>query len=154
MKEKEIFFKLLKSVKVPDGYAANISKCVHLKDRKIIGLKSHDNHILMQQLLPLALRKVLPKNVSLTLMELSSFFREICSKSIRGKELQQLETQIALTLCKLERIFPPSFFDIMVHLAMHLAYEARIAGPVQYRWMYPIERYLNIIKTSLLGESV
>ena len=38
------------------------------------------------------------------------------------------------------RIFPPSFFDIMMHLPMHLASEAKIAGLVQYRWMYPIER--------------
>lgn len=144
-KEKDVFFKLLKSIKVPDGYAANIAKCVHLKDRKIIGLKSHDSHILMQQLLPLALRSVLPKNVSLVLMELSSFFRELCAKSIRGKQLQQLESRIALTLCNLERIFPPSFFDIMVHLTIHLAYEARIAGPVHYRWMYPIERYFYIL---------
>nr|CAD1829446.1 unnamed protein product [Ananas comosus var. bracteatus] len=138
--EKSIFLKLLKSIKVPDGYAANISRCVRLKDRKIIGLKSHDNHILMQQLLPFALRSVLPKNVSCAFMELSGFFRDLCSKSLKGKELQILDSRIVLTLCKLERIFPPAFFDIMVHLPIHLAYEARIAGPVQYRWMYPIER--------------
>ena len=29
-------------------------------------------------------------------------------------------------------------------LTVHLAQEARIAGPVQYRWMYPVERYLLI----------
>ena len=32
------------------------------------------------------------------------------------------------------------FFDSMEHLPVHLAYEARIAGPVHYRWMYPPER--------------
>ena len=58
-----------------------------------------------------------------------------------------MEKQIALTLCKLEMIFPPSFFDIMVHLLVHLPEEAKIAGPVQYRWMYPIERYLRILKS-------
>lgn len=47
-----------------------------------------------------------------------------------------------LILCKLEKIFPPAFFDVMVHLAVHLPREAMLAGPVQYRWMYPIERYL------------
>lgn len=31
-------------------------------------------------------------------------------------------------------------------LVVHLAYEARIAGPVQYRCMYPIERYLGKLK--------
>lgn len=146
--EKSIFFKLLKSVKYPDGYAANISRCVHVKDRKIIGLKSHDSHIFLQQLLPIALRSVLTKNVSSPLMEVSRFFRELCSKSLKGKDLQLLESQIALTLCHLERIFPPAFFDIMVHLIIHLANEAKIAGPVQYRWMYPVERYFYILSNS------
>ncbi|CAM8934406.1 unnamed protein product [Rhodiola kirilowii] len=35
----------------------------------------------------------------------------------------------------------------MEHLAVHLAGEAKLAGPVQYRWMYPIERYLRKLKS-------
>ncbi|CAN6703240.1 unnamed protein product [Malus baccata var. baccata] len=34
----------------------------------------------------------------------------------------------------------------MVHFLVHLADEAALAGPVQYRWMYPIERYLQTLK--------
>lgn len=34
----------------------------------------------------------------------------------------------------------------MVHLSVHLANEAKIDGPVQYRWMYPIERMLHGLK--------
>ena len=49
--EKDGFLQVLKDVRVPDGYALNISCLVHLKERKISGLKSHDDHILMQQLL-------------------------------------------------------------------------------------------------------
>ena len=51
-----------------------------------------------------------------------------------------METEIGKILCDLERIFPPSFFDVMVHLSVHLASEARLGGTVHYRWMYPIER--------------
>jgi len=50
------------------------------------------------------------------------------------------------TLCRLEMIFPPAFFDIMVHLPVHLAEEAALGGPVCYRWMYPVERYLRTVK--------
>lgn len=53
------------------------------------------------------------------------------------KDLDALESQIPYTVCKLEMIFPPSFFNVMVHLVA----EVKIAGPVRYRWMYPIERY-------------
>ena len=43
-------------------------------------------------------------------------------------------------------IFPPAFFDIMMHLPIHLAEEARLGWLVLYRWMYPIERYLRTQK--------
>jgi hypothetical protein len=34
----------------------------------------------------------------------------------------------------------------MVHLPVHLAEEAKLGGPVSYRWMYPVERYLRTLK--------
>ena len=122
------------------GYFSNISRCVKLKERKISGMRSHDNHILMQQLFPIAIHGSLPPKMSRHLIDLSYFFREICSKVLNMEELGALEKRIALTLCKLERIFPFSFFTVMVHLVMHLASETKVASPVHYRWMYLIER--------------
>ncbi|XP_009802610.1 uncharacterized protein [Nicotiana sylvestris] len=55
-------------------------------------------------------------------------------------ELEKLQDRVAITLCHLERIFPPSFFDIMEHLVIHLAEEAKIGGPPQYRSMWAFER--------------
>nr|GEV81153.1 hypothetical protein [Tanacetum cinerariifolium] len=145
--EKYQFLKLLKDLKVPDGYGSNISRCVHLKELSMWGLKSHDNHIILQQLLPLVVRRLLPKHVVAALIELSNFFRILCSKVNSKYDLQKIQDRISLTLCHLEKIFPPSFFDIMEHLPIHLAEEALLAGPVQYQWMYPIERYLKDIET-------
>ena len=34
----------------------------------------------------------------------------------------------------------------MVHLAVHLPDEALLRGPVQYGWMYPIERQMGTLK--------
>ena len=82
------------------------------------------------------------------LIELSLFFERLCSKVIKVDELEKMESQIAVTLCKLEKIFPLAFFDVMVHLPIHLANEAKIAGSVQYRWMYPIERLVVLILIS------
>lgn len=139
-KEKEVLCKVLNEVKVPDAFSSNISRCVNMKERKIIGLKSHDCHILMQQLLPVAMRKAVHKDVCSILVEWCEYFQRICSSEIHVPQMERLEVQIVEILCKLEQIFPPSFFTIMVHLTIHLATEARIAGPVHYRWMYPIER--------------
>ncbi|XP_062028723.1 uncharacterized protein LOC133744669 [Rosa rugosa] len=77
------------------------------------------SHIARRQLIPLSVRSSLPKKVVEGLIDLGKFFK----------------------------IFPPSFFDVMEHLPVHLVQEALIAGAVQFRWMYPIEReHLTAIK--------
>jgi hypothetical protein len=37
----------------------------------------------------------------------------------------------------------------MVHLAVHLPAEAMLRGPVQFEWMYPVERRLYTLKRSV-----
>ena len=74
------------------------------------------------------------------LCEISAFFREICAKEFDPLRVATLENDIIVTMCKAEKIFPPGFFDSMEHLAVHVAYEARMGGPVGSRWMYPCER--------------
>lgn len=154
-KEKETFCKVIKNVRIADGCASNISRCVQLKERKISRLKSHDSHFLLQHLLHISVRRTLPKHVAETLIRLGSFFRGLCAKTLDLQELDRLNAQIAEKLCQLETIFPPSFFDIMVHLPVHLAKVAKRGGPVYYRWMYPIERYylyhIFLRKTSMFA---
>ena len=58
--EKKLFCEVLKGVKFPAGYASDIRHNVHVNERKVFGLKSHECHIVLQHLLPLAVRKVLP----------------------------------------------------------------------------------------------
>ena len=57
-----------------------------------------------------------------------------------------MKEDIVLILCKLEKIYPPAFFDVMVHLVVHLPNEALLRGLVQYGWMYPIDRRLGTFK--------
>ncbi|XXG47862.1 hypothetical protein AAC387_Pa02g2430 [Persea americana] len=138
--EKKGFCEWFKLVKFPDRYASNISRSVNITDGKISGLKSHDCHVLLQRLLPIVICGYLNDDVYIPLIELGIFFNKLCSKTLKLKVLEKRERDIAIILCKLERIFPPAFFDVMVHLAVHLPYEAKLGGLVQYRWMYPIER--------------
>ncbi|TYK01038.1 transposase [Cucumis melo var. makuwa] len=65
--EKLSFCKTLSELKVPEGYSSNIQSLVSLTDLKLYGLKSHDHHVLMQQLLPVAIRGILPKHVEFAL---------------------------------------------------------------------------------------
>ncbi|KAL3638002.1 hypothetical protein CASFOL_018450 [Castilleja foliolosa] len=41
----------------------------------------------------------------------------------------------------------------MVHLSIHLPDEALLGGPVQFRWMYPIERFLCGLKQSVRNKA-
>ena len=41
----------------------------------------------------------------------------------------------------------------MVHLAVHLPDEAMVRGPVQFGWMYPIERRLYTLKRSVRNKA-
>ncbi|XP_074297293.1 uncharacterized protein LOC141627997 [Silene latifolia] len=145
--EKEQFLKVLQKIRAPDGYGLNISRCVNMKQRKLINLKSHDNHVLMQDILPMALRASKATKVIDLLGELSCFFKSLCSHTLEHDELNALQSKIVLILCRMEMEFMPTFFTVMVHLLIHLVEEAKLGGPVQYRWMYPIERYLAHLKS-------
>lgn len=144
--DKRHFCNVITGVKVPDGYASNIKKC--FEDGKIHGLKSHGYHILIQVLLPLAIRNVgLPKKLAYAILDLCRFFQGLCSTSNRVEDFKELHSKITKVLCNLESLFPPSFFVVMLHLSAHLANEASVGGPVHFRWMYPIERYLGHLKS-------
>ena len=144
--EKRKFCEWLAAVKVPNGYSSNFKKLVSMKDLRLVGMKTHDCHILMQQLLPLALRGVLTRDVRFAITKLCSFFNSICSKVIDPLTLDLLQSELVQTLCLLEKYFPPSFFDIMIHLTVHLVREVKLCGPVYLRWMYPFERYMKVLK--------
>jgi hypothetical protein len=75
----------------------------------------------MQELINIALRGILPDDITAVVFELSAYFRGICSKVLHADELNYLEQSINITLCKMEMIFPPEFFIGMVHLVVHLA---------------------------------
>ena len=145
-KEKKLFFEFLNGVKVPEDYSANVKNLVCMKDLKLKNLKTHDCHVLLQNFLPVAIRNILPKKLRATITKLCLFFKVICSKVVDTTKLNDLYREIVVILCELEMYFPPSFFDVMVHLALHLVREVQLCGPVYLRWMYPVERFLKVLK--------
>nr|GEV52098.1 hypothetical protein [Tanacetum cinerariifolium] len=149
--KKSNFLHVLKSLKVPDGYSSNISRGVSMKDRRLINLKSHDGHILMQDILPIALRVSMllqaQSRVVKVVYDICLFFERLCAKVLDLDKLDKMDSEIALTLCEMKKLFPPSFFIIMVHLTIHLISKANLGGLIHYRWMYPIKRYLTRLKS-------
>ena len=100
----------------------------------------------MQRLLPVGCRAFLNKTISTVIIELCTFFRKLCARTLKVSDMIASHDHLVLILCKLEWIFLLAFFDIMIHLVMHLPEEAILGGPVHMRWMYPFERYLKKLK--------
>jgi hypothetical protein len=61
----------------------------------------------------------------------------------------EINDDVAETLCCMEKDLPPAFFDIMVHLMIHLMEELFVCGLIQTRWMYPFERYYKGMKSTV-----
>ncbi|GJZ04112.1 hypothetical protein Tco_0537387 [Tanacetum coccineum] len=66
--------------------------------------------------------------------------------NITGLKSHHSQRKVIDILCNLELIYPPDFFDIMIHLVIYLPLEAIFGGPIRPRWMYPFERYLKKLK--------
>ena len=127
------FCKYLRSVKFPDGFAANLGSYITADGSKVQGrMKTHSCHVLLQRIIPAGLRGLVRPNLFEAVAELGNFFRDLCSRNLSIHVVQCLKQEIPLILCKLEKIFPPTFFDVMVHLVVHLPDEALLRGPVQY----------------------
>ena len=63
------------------------------------------------------------------LAELNCLFRQLCAKELSVTVIEEMERMAPVLLCKLEKIFPPGFFNPMEHMILHLPYEARMGVP-------------------------
>ncbi|WVZ83931.1 LOW QUALITY PROTEIN: hypothetical protein U9M48_031025 [Paspalum notatum var. saurae] len=144
--QKIAFLEFLRNVKFSDGYASSLATCISADGCNLQGLKTHDCHILLQRILPAAVRGIMSKNIYEAIAELGNFFQQLCARTLKLDVLHRMKEEIPIILCKLEKIFPPAFFDVMLYLAVHLPDDAILRGPVQYGWMYLVERRLLTLK--------
>ncbi|XP_074347298.1 uncharacterized protein LOC141686143 [Apium graveolens] len=110
-------------MKLPDGFCSNIKNLVNMEKLRLGGMKSHDCHTILHHLLPISIRKVIDVD-----------------------KLEKMQSELVEILCQLDKHFPPSFFDVMIHLSVHLVREVKLCGPIFLRWMYPFERYMKAFK--------
>jgi hypothetical protein len=86
------------------------------------------------------------------------FFNAIEQKVIDEEKLLDLERRHFETLCLLEATFPPSFFDLMLHLRAHLMKEIWFLSPSYFHQMFPYERFYvfpkSLVHNGLFPEGV
>ena len=86
--ELDQMFRCLLGVKVPLGYSGLISRYLDPNKKIFSGMKSHDCHVMMTQILPVAIRGIMDPHVRETLTGLCKFFAVITRKSITVKKLE------------------------------------------------------------------
>src|SRR4051812_12352137 len=144
--EKEIYFECLLSIKVPSGFSLNIKRIINMTEKKFQNLKSHDCHVNMTQLLPVALRGLLPENVQVPIVNLCAFLNVISQNLINPLTLQNFQKDVVQCLVSFELVFPPSFFNIMTHLIVHQVEVISVLGPEFLHNMFPFERFMGVLK--------
>jgi hypothetical protein len=140
--EFDAFANTIESLKPPIGLVSNMAQ--YIRKKKFGGLKSHDYHVPMQQVMPLALRGLLQRGPRMAVMRFCIVFRKICSNVWNPSEFQALQADVAKSMALLEIHFLLSFFDVMTHFIYHLIDELDVCGFVSSWWMYPIERYMAL----------
>ena len=80
-----------------------------MQDFKLMGLKSHDCHVLMQDFLLVAIRGISPKNVRQVITRL---FNVICRKVIDPNSLDELEMKLSLSCVNKRCIFLLHFLTL------------------------------------------
>ncbi|GJZ06476.1 hypothetical protein Tco_0540269 [Tanacetum coccineum] len=81
------FCQFIKGVKLLDRFGSNFKHKVADNDSNITGMKSHDYHIMMQRLLPYGLQHYLHIDVAKPIIELCSFFKQICSRTLMEDDM-------------------------------------------------------------------
>lgn len=115
-----------------DSYSSNLTKCDNIEKGNIQRTSSHDCHVFIETLLFVAFNLLLI--VLNPIIEISHFFKDLCSMTLKDVSLRRLDENILLILCKLERVFTHAFFDSMKYLHIHFSYEAWLC-----KWIYPLK---------------
>jgi len=88
-KDDKSIYKWISELKMPDDYASNIARCANPDKVSMHGMKSHDCHVFMECLLLIAFRS-LPDFIWSALAELSRFFKDLCSNTLKIEDVVRM----------------------------------------------------------------
>ena len=146
--EKKIFINRVTSLRFPSLLASNPRAYFGGKNGdELQHLKSHDFHVLMQHIIPVALRGLLQLGPRRAIYHLCHIFQHVNSPILDPLEFPMILEDAVETLCLLNKELPPTSFTISFHLVLHLIPEMTVCGVIHSRWMYLVERYFKTLKS-------
>jgi peptide subunit release factor 1 (eRF1) len=90
--EKNEFCRFLKNVKVSSSYSTDVSRLILLPNLKVApGVKSHDYHAMLTQMIIVEIQNILSINVQEAIMNFFFLFNVIGQKVLNEEALESLE---------------------------------------------------------------
>jgi len=142
--EKYVMCVWLKKLKVPSRFYSSIRSIVSMKDLTLTNYNSHDCHVILTTFLPIAIRAINPVWIKVAVTRLCYFFNRISQKVIECDELVSLKEFAVETVSQFEMCFPLVFFNVMVHLVVHLVSQIEALSPMYLHEMWMYERFMLI----------
>jgi hypothetical protein len=106
--ETRELLELVSSTKAPTRYVTMFKK--HVARQRLIAMKSHDHHVMIQQILFAYVRNILLPGVCQGIIRISKCFQKICMKVVNPNDILSLKVYVAETLSMLEMWFLLGFF--------------------------------------------
>ena len=113
-KDKEVFVDIVRQLKTHTHYVGQLRKTVHI-DGSLKWLKSHDYHVLMEQVLLLCVRTIMRNEVRICIIRLSRILKRLCAKTINPSKMSDLRENMAITLCMID-IKLSRYFAFSLHI--------------------------------------
>jgi hypothetical protein len=151
--EKRAICKCLHGIRVPIGFSTNIKNLVSRSELKVSDYNTHDYHTKLSLFLAIAIRAVNHQYLKMVITRMCHSFNAISKKVINVVELDEIRKEMRVTMCQLEMCFPPSFFDMMEHYMIHLAYQVFVLGSTYMHHMYSYECHMVVMKGSVCNHA-
>jgi hypothetical protein len=116
-----------------------------MNDLQLTNCTSHDCHVMMTVFLPIAIRAIKPVYLRMVITRMCYFFNMISHKVIECEDLSCLQLFVSETQAQLKMCFPPSFFDIVEQLMIHMVNQITELGPTYFHQMWTCERFMSIL---------
>jgi hypothetical protein len=82
---------------MPTQYVSSLKKKIH-KDGDLKGMKSHDFHVMMQDILHLCMHDLMSKGCRIALICLCHVFKKLCAKILDPTTMGELKKDVAMTI--------------------------------------------------------
>lgn len=105
--DKKVYWDNLRTIKFPTTYVSNFHKQIANQQFKV--LKSHDYHILMQQVLPIFLKGIVDAHIVGTITCLCRVFWRLLAKVVHTNTKEQLIVDVAEVISCMEKTFHQVF---------------------------------------------